>query len=304
MEIKVFSLRIGSLPIKGRIVVEVADCCRRKRCRGPEIQHIPDYPTTILTSSWIGECQHLREEVATLLNNGYLREFLSDRAKKNYGRNQDIAEPSKPAAWSPRMMINMIFGGDEVNRVRFSAAKKTNISVNHGKRIRKISEDDITFTEEDDDGLLLPHNDALVISFNVLDFKIKRMLVDTGSSANIIQWRVLEQAKLTGNIVPTTKLLAGFNLTSVTTRGEILLPTHAEGVTQTTLFEVVDGDMGYNIILGRPWIHEIKVVPLTYHQLLKFPTLEGIKQIIGDQPATREMNTIIISSSKGNNSSK
>nr|XP_016510592.1 PREDICTED: uncharacterized protein LOC107827883 [Nicotiana tabacum] len=104
-------------------------------------------------------------------------------------------------------------------------------------------------------------------------------LVDPRRSANIIQKRVIEQTKFTGSIIPVTKLLAGFNLVSVTTRGEILLPTNTEGVTKTTLFEVVNVDMGYNIILGRPWIYEIKVVPSIYHQLLKFPTTEGIKQI-------------------------
>nr|XP_016484765.1 PREDICTED: uncharacterized protein LOC107805277 [Nicotiana tabacum] len=193
----------------------------------------------------------------------------------------------------------MIFGGNNIYGVTFSAAKKTKISVAHSKRLRDVAEDDITFTEEDADGLLLPHNDALVISHNVLDFKSKLVLVDPGSSANIIQWRVLEQAKLTGSIIPATKLLVGFNLESVTIRGEILLPTNAEGVMKTTLFEIVDGDMGYHINLGRPWLHEMKVVPSIYRQLLKFPTPEGIKKIRGDQPAAREMNAISVSSSKG-----
>ncbi|XP_070052326.1 uncharacterized protein [Nicotiana tomentosiformis] len=208
----------------------------------------------------------------------------------------------------------MILGGNEINGVTFSALKKTKVSITHSKG---LWENDITFTEEDADGFLLPHNDALVISLNVLDFKIKRVLVDLGSSANIIQWRVLEQnldcsntikrvlvdlgssAKLTGSIIPATNLLARFNLTSVTTRGEILLLTNAEGVMKTTLFEVVDGDMGYNFILGRPWLHEVKAVPSTYHQLLKFPMPEGNKKIWGDQPAAREMNAILVSSSKG-----
>ncbi|XP_075100173.1 uncharacterized protein LOC142176420 [Nicotiana tabacum] len=153
--------------------------------------------------------------------------------------------------------------------------------------------------EEDADGLLLPHNDAIVISLNVLDFKIKRVLVDPGSSTNIIQWILLEQPKLTESIIPATKLLVGFNLASVTTRGEILLPTNTEGVMKTAIFEVVNGDMGYNIILGRPWLHEMKVVPSTYHQLLKFLMLEGIKKIKGEQPAAREMNVIKVSSNKG-----
>ncbi|XP_009795734.1 uncharacterized protein LOC107802522 [Nicotiana tabacum] len=139
---------------------------------------------------------------------------------------------------------------------------------------------------------------GFVISLIVLDFKIKRVLIDLGISANIIQWRVLEQEKLTKSIILAAKLLAGFNLTSVTTRGEILLPTYAEGGTKTTLFEVVDGNLVYNVILRRPWIHKMKVVPSTYHQLLKFPTLEGIKQIRGDQLVAKEMNSVTISSSK------
>ncbi|XP_070034510.1 uncharacterized protein [Nicotiana tomentosiformis] len=139
----------------------------------------------------------------------------------------------------------------------------------------------------------------MVISLTVLDFKIKRVLVDPGSSANIIKWRVLEQAKLIGSIILATKLIVEFNLASMMTRGEILLLTNAEGVIKITLFEVVDGDMGYNIILGRPWIHEMKAASSTYHQLLKFPTPEGIKKIRGDQPIARKMNAISVSSSKG-----
>lgn len=42
------------------------------------------------------------------------------------------------------------------------------ISVIQCKRIREASEDgEITFTEEDADDFILPHNDALVISLNL-----------------------------------------------------------------------------------------------------------------------------------------
>ncbi|XP_070041291.1 uncharacterized protein [Nicotiana tomentosiformis] len=159
----------------------------------------------------------------------------------------------------------MIFKGNEISGVTFSAARKIKVSVTHSKRLREVTEDDITFIEEDADGFLLPHNDALVISLNVLDFKIKRVLVDPGNSANIIKWWVLEQAKLTGSIILTTKLLVRFNLASVTTLGEILLPMNTGEVMKTTLFEVLDGDMRYNIILGRSWRHEMKDVPSIYH---------------------------------------
>ncbi|XP_070034958.1 uncharacterized protein [Nicotiana tomentosiformis] len=41
------------------------------------------------------DCRHLREEVAMLLKNGHLREFLSDRAKNNYSHNRDNTKSSK-----------------------------------------------------------------------------------------------------------------------------------------------------------------------------------------------------------------
>nr|XP_016473101.1 PREDICTED: uncharacterized protein LOC107795049 [Nicotiana tabacum] len=216
------------------------------------------------------DCQNLCEDVATLLKNGHLREFLSDWAKNNYSYSQDNAEPSKIGEDSLLQNINMIFGGNEINGVTFSVEKMIKVSVAHSKRLRTVAEDDITFTEEDADGILVPHNGALVISLNILDFKIKRILVDPESSTNIIQWMVLEQAKLTGSIIPATKLLAGFNLASVTTRGEILLPNNAGWVMKTTLFDVLDREMGYNIILCRTWLHEMKV---HFSVLGKMPSL-------------------------------
>ncbi|XP_070013498.1 uncharacterized protein [Nicotiana sylvestris] len=109
----------------------------------------------------IGDCRHLREDVATLLKNGHLRKFLSDRAKNNYDRNRDNAEPSKVGEEPLHQTINMIVRGNEINGVTFSATKKTKVSITRSKRLRK---DDITFTEEDAGGLLLPHNDALFLT--------------------------------------------------------------------------------------------------------------------------------------------
>lgn len=43
-----------------------------------------------------------------------------------------------------------------------------------------------------------------------------------------------------------------------------------------TPYQVIDLDLPYNILLGRPWIHNMQVVPSTYHQCLKFP-YEGHK---------------------------
>ena len=67
--------------------------------------------------------------------------------------------------------------------------------------------------------------------------------------------------------------------------------------------------MRYNALFGRPWIHNMRAVPSTLHQVLKFPTLEGIKIVYGEQPAAKEMFAVdkvipvlALSSTKGSNS--
>ncbi|XP_059310200.1 uncharacterized protein LOC132061387 [Lycium ferocissimum] len=138
------------------------------------------------------------------------------------------------------------------------------------------------------EGIVQLHKDALVISVLVNKFRIKRMLIDLGSSANIIRWRVIEELGLLDQIVPAIRVCNRFNMPCETTKGEIL-PINMAGTTQQTKFYVIEGDMGYNALLGRPWIHLMKAVPSTMHQALKFPTPEGIKTIHGEQQAAKEM---------------
>ncbi|XP_060200254.1 uncharacterized protein LOC132628496 [Lycium barbarum] len=78
-------------------------------------------------------------------------------------------------------------------------------------------------------------------------------------------------------------------LESETTKGEISLPVNIAGIILQTVFYVIKGEMKYNALLGRPWIHRMRAVPSTLHQMLRFPTSEGIKMVRGEQPEAREM---------------
>lgn len=74
-----------------------------------------------------------------------------------------------------------------------------------------------------------------------------------------------------------------------TTKGEITLLVNVVGTIQEMKFHVIEGDMMYNALFGRLWIHNIRVVTSTLHRVLKFPTLEGVKKVYGMQPITKEM---------------
>ncbi|XP_074328030.1 uncharacterized protein LOC141665943 [Apium graveolens] len=52
-------------------------------------------------------------------------------------------------------------------------------------------------------------------------------------------------------------------------------------------FHVVKAASTYNAIMGRTWIHAFKVVPSTYHMVLKFPTRNGVGEAKGDQKMAR-----------------
>ncbi|XP_059302216.1 uncharacterized protein LOC132054183 [Lycium ferocissimum] len=203
------------------------------------------------------DCRQLREEFARLFNLGHLREFLSERAKTHF-KNLDSNKQDRPE--EPQQVIHMIMGGTDVPIG--PVVKHTKISITREKHIRNDDPDGpITFNDEDMEGIAQPRNDALVITVLVNKFRIKRVLIDTGSSANIIRWRVIEQLGLLDQIVPAIRVLNGFNMACETTKGEITLPINMAGTTQQTKFYVIEGDMGYNALLGRPWIHLVERFP-------------------------------------------
>ena len=56
------------------------------------------------------------------------------------------------------------------------------------------------------------------------------------------------------------------------TIGEITLSVYAGGVNLSVTFMVLDIPLAYNVILERSWIHNMRDVPSTFHQVIKFPT--------------------------------
>ena len=45
----------------------------------------------------------------------------------------------------------------------------------------------------------------------------------------------------------------------------IILPSRVGPTIENTLFHVLDIEMNYNMMLGHPMIHVMKLVPSTYH---------------------------------------
>lgn len=70
--------------------------------------------------------------------------------------------------------------------------------------------------------------------------------------------------------------LVGFSIETKRTIGEISLPTYAQGLNLLQKFLFNDAKSTYNIINGREWIHDLKAIPSTYHQVIESPTPWGV----------------------------
>nr|CAN65131.1 hypothetical protein VITISV_005198 [Vitis vinifera] len=136
---------------------------------------------------------------------------------------------------------------------------------------------------------LQPHRDALILSLEIGDFDVRRILVDPGSSADLVQASVVSHMghSLTGLENPG-RILSGFNGSSTTSLGDILLPVQASPVTLNVQFSVVQELSPFNVILGRTWLHYMKVIPSTYHQMVSFLTKDGQINIYDSQLTARQ----------------
>ncbi|KAK4389521.1 hypothetical protein Sango_2289100 [Sesamum angolense] len=103
------------------------------------------------------------------------------------------------------------------------------------------------------------NNDALVISATLANFLVKKVLVDSGSSADILFYDAYVQLGIdNAQLQKVNTPLTGFS-----------------------------GSIRYNIILGRPSLNLFRAIASTFHMKLKFPTSVGVGEVVGDELMAR-----------------
>ncbi|CAL9026188.1 unnamed protein product, partial [Prunus brigantina] len=53
-------------------------------------------------------------------------------------------------------------------------------------KVSKVGWEPITFCEEEEEGIIYPHDDPMIIRAEIADYDVGRVLIDTGSSVNVI----------------------------------------------------------------------------------------------------------------------
>ena len=145
------------------------------------------------------DCIQLKREIEYLIRRGYLRRFISpENQVQNQAQNQ--APPEQP---SPRQMttqhqqplgeIQVISRGFAGGGESISARKAhlRSIRLTEIAEIQAVSklpqlDTSITFSDSDLEGCQHPHDDPLVVRVVVANKTVHRVLIDNGSSADII----------------------------------------------------------------------------------------------------------------------
>ena len=107
------------------------------------------------------------------------------------------------------------------------------------------------------------HNKALHVSVECRGTTLAHVLVDTGSSFNVLPKKALDRLDCEGmTLKPNNIVVRAFDST----------------------FYVMDIRPSYSCLLGRPWIHNAGAVTSTLHQMLKYPTKGKIIIVHGVVP--------------------
>ncbi|KAI5388865.1 hypothetical protein KIW84_074500 [Lathyrus oleraceus] len=128
------------------------------------------------------------------------------------------------------------------------------------------------------------HNLALHISMNCKDDALSNVLVDIGSSLNVLPKSTLAKLSYQGTPMRHNGMLVKyFDGSHKTMIGELELPIKIGPSDFQITFQVMDIHPSYSCLLGRPWIHEVGVVTSTLHRKLKFVKSKKLVVIGGEK---------------------
>ena len=147
----------------------------------------------------------------------------------------------------------------------------------------------IGFSKEDARRLHHPYDDTFVVSIRVGDYNVHWVLVDNGSSADILYYLAFQQIGIDrARLIPSNASLVGLGGTRVFPLGAITLSVtvgnYPQQITRDVTFLVVDYSSAYNGILGRPTLNSWKAATSTYYLMIKFPTLPCWRWRITSRP--------------------
>ncbi|XP_068466387.1 uncharacterized protein [Phaseolus vulgaris] len=214
-----------------------------------------------------------------LVKSGFLKDYLTELAT-----TVAVPEPTEDQAHEMPVHgeVHTISGGCSGGGPTASQRKKYARGVNSVDE--KISgdpwESDLVFTRADLRDVVPHDNDPVVISVVTAGRKVHRVLVDQGSSTDVMFWLTFNKLRLSPDLLRSyTGCLYRFIDNLVEVRGYLeLRTTFTDGAasrTESIRYLVVKANSAYNILLGRPALNRLRAVSSTRHMKMKLPDLSG-----------------------------
>ncbi|XP_052735490.1 uncharacterized protein LOC108328707 [Vigna angularis] len=265
------------------------------------------------------ECNIVKDELERLIRAGYLQNYVKDRIstratasprkdpfRQGPERSPPRVERRHRRSRSPprrverersvRGRIDTISGGFAGGGASSSARKRSlrNLKSVHMVDQQPRSIPDITFTNADFHAPDPDHDDPMVITANIARYDVSKVLIDQGSSVNILFWSTFKKMDLSEDLIaPFNEQIVGFSGERVDTRGYLDLRTRLgisrEAPELRIRFLLVEANTSYNALIGRPCLNAFGAIVSTPHLAMKFPTERGtICTVKADQRTARQ----------------
>ena len=199
----------------------------------------------------IENCKAYKGFLEDLVHKGHLRQFVDESKVKPQQENSDA--PKDPIG-----IIEVIHSHTKTTDLRSETQTTAHMQVQLSgeaqpvpKHLRKVVTEEITFTNQDLEGVQLTHSNALVVTMRVGNFNIKRILIDPRSSAEI-KYEPLFRGLGLGESDSDWRAdpLHGFSGESLMLAGQVTIKVHARIVSSPMEFWVLNAYSPYNAILG------------------------------------------------------
>ncbi|XP_048491429.1 uncharacterized protein LOC125492757 [Beta vulgaris subsp. vulgaris] len=239
------------------------------------------------------DCRHLKDNLEDLIRRGYFSKY------KAQTKEGDLVKPTNRNVQSRISEIHVISGGP-IHGGSINGAKATLKEFRHHVNFNASlpwknppAMPAMSFTIEDAKHVVYPHDDPLVVTMKISNCLVHRILVDGGSSANIIYLSTFEKLMIGREYLKLVRYpVIGFTGASVVLEGliSLLLRIGENGTARDVMAEflVVDVPGAYNAIIGCPFIHDVQGVVSTYHLTMMYVSNGGsTSRLKGNQEMAR-----------------
>ncbi|XP_072072043.1 uncharacterized protein [Arachis hypogaea] len=251
------------------------------------------------------ECVIPKDLLERLARQGLLDKYIEGRKYKEGDREerQQTSGGKETNKWStntpPKGIINTISGGFTGGGETTSARKRSYramlaIEGTTPHSNKDASDLEIIFNQKDICSAAPHADDPVVISIQTGELLVRKVLLDPGSSADVLFYTTFLKMKISEKLIqPSSEELVGFSGERVPIKGYIWLKTmmgnHPLSRTVDIQYLIVDCPSPYNIILGRPALNMFRAVVSTFHLCVKFQARDGkIATLHSDRQQARQ----------------